>query len=131
MSQAFPLLKPSGRRLRLGVYPTKTYRSMAGTTVKRSFGNKQYGYQLSLTFQNRRSADVLSVIKHHEETEAGFIRFRLSNSLLVGTSDSLRTEITSLSNIRWEYAEPPEIDWSSRARDVATITVSLVGELDV
>lgn len=129
MSQAFPLLRPSGRRLRLGVYPTKTYRSMAGTTVKRSFGNKQYGYQLSLTFQNRRSADVLSIIKHHEETEAGFSRFRLSNALLVGTSDDLRTEITSLSNIRWEYAEPPEIDWS--ARDVATITVNLVGELDV
>lgn len=131
MSIEFPQLRPSGRRMRLGRFPTKTYRSMAGTTVKRSYGNKAYGYELSLTFANRGNTDVAAIESHYLRTEGGFERFTLPNSVFAGVGDELRPSLRAPSNIRWEYAEPPDIEWAQNAVGIATITVTLIGELNV
>lgn len=131
MSIEFPQVKPSGRRMRLGRYPVKTYRSMAGTTVKRSYGNKAYGYELSLTFANRRQGDVRQIVNHYDRVEGGFERFTLPAEVFAGVDTPLRTDLRNPSNILWEYAEPPDIDWARNAVGVATVTVTLIGELDV
>jgi hypothetical protein len=60
MSQTFPTLKPSQRQFTLGAFPTKVYRSLAGTTVKRSYGNKPSGFGLTLEFTNVGDAIVLT-----------------------------------------------------------------------
>jgi hypothetical protein len=44
----FPALKPTARSFQLGQYPVKTYRAMSGAVVRRSFGNKAFGYTLEL-----------------------------------------------------------------------------------
>jgi hypothetical protein len=48
----FPALKPTARSFQLGQYPVKTYRAMSGAVVRRSFGNKAFGYTLDLQFEN-------------------------------------------------------------------------------
>jgi hypothetical protein len=96
---------------------------MAGTTVKRSYGNKAYGYELSLTFANRRQGDG--------RVEGGFERFTLPAEVFAGVDTPLRTDLRKPSNILWEYAEPPDIDWAQNAVGIATVTVTLIGELNV
>jgi hypothetical protein len=134
MSITFPDLKPSSRSMTLGVYPIKVYRSQAGTTVKRSFGNKAYGYQLRLAFANRRDRDILQIVRHYEKTEAGFERFDLPASTFAGVTTTgpgsgLRGMLRSPDSCLWEYAEPPQIEWVGN--EISTITVSLVAELNV
>ena len=48
----FPALKPTARSFQLGEYPIKSYRAMSGAVVRRSFGNKPFGYTLDLEFAN-------------------------------------------------------------------------------
>ena len=77
MSVTFPsAIAPSKREFTLGQYPTKVYRSLAGTTVRRSYGNKPHSYQLALQYENIGDDRVLEFINHYNITGGGFSALR-------------------------------------------------------
>lgn len=128
MAIQFPSLKPTGRNFKLGTFPTKTYRALSGATVKRSFGNKAFGYEINLQFTGISDADVVTLLTHYNNTKAGFERFTLPASLFAGMSTSLQSLIQAPTNILWEYAEAPSVE--SLPCDLSTVTIRLIGELD-
>ena len=129
MSQTFPTIKPSQRQFTLGAFPTKVYRSLAGTTVKRSYGNKPGGFGLTLEFANVDDAIVLQIINHYNVTSGGFSRFALPSSIFSGMSATLIAQVQAPYNVRWEYVSAPSVQ--SVYNGISTVSVKLLGELDV
>lgn len=129
MSRTFPELKPSERQFTLGTYPTKTYRSLAGTTVKRSFGNKPHSYGLRVEFKNIPDAALEQILDHYSDTEGGFNRFALPNSMFAGMDTATRARIQTPDGIKWEYAGPPAVQ--SVFNGISSVSISFAGELNV
>jgi len=129
MSQTFPTLKPSQRQFTLGAFPTKVYRSLAGTTAKRSYGNKPSGFGLTLEFSNVGDDIVFLILDHYKDTSGGFSRFRLPSSIFAGMSAALIAQVQAPYNIRWEYVSAPSVQ--SVYNGISTVSVELLGELDV
>ena len=133
---AFPNIKPTTRSFKMGDYPSKTYRSLSGTIFKRAFGNKQTGYTLNLTFRNigdafelrTNSGAAKEIIDHYNDVDGTFSSFTLPARVFEGMDNDFRDLIRSPSNIKWRYAEPPQVQ--SVKSGVSTVTVNLVGELD-
>lgn len=133
---AFPNIKPTTRSFTMGDYPSKTYRSLSGTIFKRAFGNKQTGYTLDLTFRNigdtseRRSLSgtAKQIIDHYNDVDGTFNSFTLPARVFEGMDNAFRDLIRNPSNVKWRYAEPPQVQ--SVKSGVSTVAVSLVGELD-
>lgn len=133
---AFPNIKPTTRSFTMGDYPSKTYRSLSGTIFKRAFGNKQTGYTLDLTFRNigdtselrTRSGTAKQIIDHYNDVDGTFSSFTLPARVFEGMDNDFRDLIRSPSNVKWRYAEPPQVQ--SVKSGVSTVTVNLVGELD-
>lgn len=113
----------------MGTYPTKTYRSLAGTTVKRSFGNKPHSYQLQVGFENIKDSTLELILDHYDDTAGGFSRFALPTALFAGMDDAVRARIQSPNGIRWEYESPPEVQ--SVFRGVSSVSINFIGELNV
>lgn len=128
MTAQFPGIKPAERSFRLGQYPVKTYRALSGATVKRAFGNRAYGYELQLSFNNITDAVASELIDHYEATYGGFERFTLPEELFAGMSANLTSKIQSPTQIKWEYVNPPEVRSVISGR--STVTINLAGELD-
>ena len=128
MTAQFPGIKPSERSFRLGQYPVKSYRALSGATVKRAFGNRAYGYELQLSFNNITDAVTSQLIDHYNATSSGFERFTLPAELFVGMSTTLAGKIQSPTQIKWEYTDPPEVKSVINGR--STVTINLAGELD-
>ena len=132
----FPNIKPTSRSFTMGDYPSKTYRSLSGTIFKRAFGNKQTGYTLNLTFRNigdtselrTRSGTAKQIIDHYNDVDGTFSSFTLPARIFEGMDNDFRDLIRSPSNVKWRYAEPPQVQ--SVKSGVSTVTVNLVGELD-
>lgn len=128
MTAQFPGIKPAERSFRLGQYPVKSYRALSGATVKRAFGNRAYGYELQLSFNNITDAVTAQLIDHYEATSGGFERFTLPAELFAGMSSTLANKIQSPTQIKWEYVNPPEVKSVINGR--STVTVDLAGELE-
>lgn len=128
MTAQFPGIKPAERSFRLGQYPVKSYRALSGATVKRAFGNRAYGYELQLSFNNITDAVTSQLIDHYNATSGGFERFTLPAELFVGMSATLASKIQSPTQIKWEYTNPPEVKSVINGR--STVTINLAGELD-
>jgi hypothetical protein len=128
MSIPFPALVPTGRRVKLGEYPTKVYRSMSGATAKRSFGNRAFKYQLTLEFKNILDATAASIVTHYTSVNAGFTRFTLSTQLFDGMDSTLSSQLRAPAGVLWEYASPPDVE--SVTKGISTVRVELVGEID-
>ena len=128
MSVTFPSIKPARRNFRPGNFPTKIYRSLSGATVKRSFGNRAYGYELDLEFTNITDDTANQIVTHYNETFAGFERFTLPPELFAGMSTALRNQIQAPTQLKWEYAAPPEV--ASVYVGISTVQVKFIGELD-
>jgi hypothetical protein len=129
MAQTFPNIKPTTRQFTMGTYPTKTYRSLAGTTVKRSYGNKPSGYQFSVSFENIRDTTLEQILSHYDDTDAGFRRFALPVALFAGMDDALRARIQSPNGIQWEYAGAPKVQ--SVFNGLSSVSIDFTGELNV
>ena len=127
MTAQFPGIKPAERSFRLGQYPVKSYRALSGATVKRAFGNRAYGYELQLSFNNISDAVTSQLIDHYNATSGGFERFTLPAELFVGMSTTLAGKIQSPTQIKWEYTNPPEVKSVINGR--STVTINLAGEL--
>lgn len=128
MAEQFPAIKPTTRAFKLGGFPVKTYRSLSGATVKRAFGNRAYGFELQLGFENITDATTEQLLAHYNGSSGGFERFTLPADLFAGMTDSLRGYIQAPANIRWEYAGAPEVEsvFTGRSR----VSITLIGELD-
>jgi hypothetical protein len=123
----FPALKPSARSFQLGQYPVKTYRAMSGAVVRRSFGNKAFGYTLDLQFENEPEATVNTIIDHYNGQQGGTLGFEIASAVFAGYSANLQNKVRVPPGIEWFYAEPPNV--SSVIAGISTITVKLIGEM--
>jgi len=124
---SFPALKPSARSFQLGQYPVKTYRAMSGAVVRRSFGNKAFGYTLDLEFANIPEATVNTIIDHYNGQQGGTLGFAIAIVVFAGYTVTLQGKVRNPSGIEWLYAEPPNV--SSVIAGISTVTVKLVGEM--
>jgi hypothetical protein len=129
MSRTFPAIKPASRQFTGGVYPTKIYRSLAGTAFKRSFGSKPGNFRMSLVFSNIKDPVTKQILDHYYETAAGFSRFALPAQIFAGMSNELSAVAAQASTIRWEYENPPEVE--SVYNGISNVTVNLSGEINV
>jgi hypothetical protein len=123
----FPALKPTARSFQLGQYPVKTYRAMSGAVVRRSFGNKAFGYTLELEFANVSEATVNTIIDHYNGQQGGTLGFIIATAVFAGYTVTLQGKVRNPSGIEWLYAEPPSV--SSVIAGISTVTVKLVGEM--
>lgn len=136
MARAFPSLKPSSRKFTMGELPTKTYRSMAGTVLRRAYGNKKVNYTLDLEFKNIGDDDavlqysgwVSYILAHYADTNGTFETFTLPTGIFSGMGSDVRSYIQSPDSILWRYAEPPTV--TSVRRGLSTVSVKLIGEID-
>lgn len=121
------LIKPTSRRFSIGDYPTKTYRSLSGAIVKRSFGNKAFGYKLELSFDNV-GEDVVAAIFDHYHGQAGVTDgFKIPATLLSGYEDSTISRMQAPDGIKWFYEQAPQVE--SVALALSNISIVLIGEL--
>ena len=129
MSITFPSIVPSSRSFKLGSFPTKVYRALSGATTKRSFGNKPFSYEIKLSFDNIDDAKVSQLLKHYIDTAGGFSRFLLPPSVFKGMNATLQSYAQASATIRWEYAEPPQVE--SVKTNISNVQLTLIGEQDV
>lgn len=123
----FPALKPTSRSFQLGQYPIKTYRAMSGAVVRRSFGNKAFGYTLDLQFENVPEETVNTIIDHYNGQQGGTIGFVVDAAVFAGYSNTLQSKVRYPAGIEWLYAEPPSV--SSVLGGISSVTVKLIGEM--
>lgn len=125
----FPSIVPTTRSFSPGGYPQRTYRSLNGVAVKRTFGNTPYGASLELTFENISDSAAGQIINHYRNQTATNSRFNLSSSSTAGMADFtlIVAGLNVLDNLRWEYAEPPQVESVHPGR--SSVRVSLTGEI--
>ena len=124
----FPSITPTSRNFKPGTYPQKQYRSLSGVAIKRTFGNQPYGAILQLEYANIPDDTVVTLIDHYRSQTAANRRFQLSSNVTAGMSSTLASRANaSIDNLRWEYAEPPEI--SSVRPGINTVRINLAGEI--
>ena len=123
----FPALKPTARSFQLGQYPIKTYRAMSGVVLRRSFGNKPFGYTLDLEFANVPEATVNLIIDHYNTQGGGTLGFVIPTAVFQGYTGTLQGKVRTAAGIEWLYSEPPSV--SSVIKGISSVTVRLVGEI--
>jgi len=123
----FPALKPTSRSFQLGQYPIKTYRALSGAVVRRSFGNRPFGYTLELEFANVPEATVNSICDHYNGQGGGTLGFTVPTEVFAGYSSTLQGKVRTPAGIEWLYVEPPSV--TSVIKDISSVTVKLVGEI--
>jgi hypothetical protein len=124
----FPSIRPTARSYTPGQFPIKTYRSLAGATVKRVFGNRAYAHTIELQFENINDSNTKAILDHYYGQYGTYARFALPNDTFSGMNSSLRGVLQNPSSILWEYAEAPQVESVFNGR--STVTVRLVGELN-
>jgi len=128
---AFPSVTPTSRRYSPGIYPQKTYRSLSGIAIRRTYGNAPYGASLDLEFKNIPDSTVNTLLDHYHSQTAINQRFRLSSNVTAGMSTDVRDEVTSLTanrgNLRWEYAQAPQVE--SVHPGLSVVRITLAGEI--
>jgi hypothetical protein len=100
---------------------------MSGAVVRRSFGNRAYGYTLDLEFANVLEDVVSAIIIHYDGQGGGTIGFALPADVFSGYTATVTGKIQAPAGIEWVYAGPPDV--SSVFKDISTVRVSLIGEL--
>lgn len=124
----FPALTPTARSFKPGTYPQRTYRSLAGVVVRRTFGNSPSGATLDLSFDNVSDAIVASVIDHYRSQTAANQRFNLNATVTAGMDATLAARANaSIDGLRWEYDGPPEVE--SVRPGINKMRVALIGEI--
>jgi len=129
----FPSLKPTSRSFEPGVYPQRSFRTLSGALVRRTFGNSPFGARLEMEFANISDNDALTILNHYRTQTSQNKRFKIDTSTatnpLAGIDNATLVSVASGSadNLRWEYAEAPKVRSVFFGR--STVTVSLTGEI--
>jgi len=100
---------------------------MSGAVVRRSFGNRPFGYTLDLEFANVTEATVNSICDHYNGQGGGTLGFTVPAEVFAGYTSTLQGKVRTAAGIEWLYAEPPNV--KSELRDRSSVTVRLVGEI--
>lgn len=121
-------IRPTTRRFTMGAYPVKSYTSLSGKTVRRSFGNKASGYTLELVFENVDESVLNTIFDHYHGQYGSTEGFGIPKELFSGykentTFDNFRT----IPNVKWFYAESPQVE--STVLALSTISITFVGDL--
>jgi hypothetical protein len=124
----FPSYAPSSRSFSPGLYPQKSYKSLSGYVVKRTFGDRPSSAKLDLEFSNITDDKVVGILNHYRSQTARNARFKVSSKVLTGLSGDL-AQIAggALDDLRWEYEAPPQVQ--SIRNGVSSVRVSLLGEI--
>jgi hypothetical protein len=124
----FPAYAPTKRQFNPGAYPQKSYRSLAGVVVKRTFGNRPSGATLNLDFENIADDKVVAILNHYRSQTAVNRRFKVTATTMAGLNSSLIALADgSTDNLRWEYSQPPAVE--SIRPGVSRVQVQLLGEI--
>lgn len=124
----FPSYVPTDRRFAPGTYPQRVYRSLAGVTARRTFGDRPYGASLELNFNNVSDAVTTAIINHYRSQTQQNKRFKVSNTTMGGLATELQTLMDGTAdNLRWEYSQPPDVE--SVRPGLSRVSVSLTGEI--
>lgn len=123
----FPSFKPTNRRLTAGEYPTKVYRALSGKTVRRSFGNRPFGFSLEVDYQNVPETVVQEIINHYNTQQGQTIGFTVPDEIFAGLSASTINLIKAPSQTLWFYAESPSIE--AVYRSISNVAVKLIADL--
>jgi hypothetical protein len=104
---------------------------LSGIVARRTYGNSPYGARLDLEFKNISDTTVTTLLNHYHAQTTANRRFRLSTPITAGMNTGLSTEVQSLTadrgNLRWEYAQPPQIE--SVRPGVSNVSITLSGEI--
>lgn len=123
----FPSLKPTNRRLTMGEYPTKIYRALSGKTVRRSFGNRPFGFSLELDYENVPEATVQAIINHYNTQQGQTIGFTVPDEVFAGLSATTINLVKAPSQTLWFYAEAPSIE--AVYRNISSVGIKLIADL--
>lgn len=130
-------IKPSRRSFTIGSYPTKTYKSLNGAIVKRSFGNRAINYTLTMEFNGVRQPVLETIFNHYHDQQGTTIGFAIPASLFPDLNAAMSRRLrdtgnpgtlqSGSSNALWFYAEPPQVE--SGPIGLSNISVSLTSEI--
>ena len=125
---AFPSFAPTSRSFTPGIYPQRSYRSLSGVVIKRTFGNAPSQATLDMNFDNVADSTVAAIINHYRNQTAVNRRFQLS-AITMGGMDSSLVSIANgtVDNLRFEYKDPPSVQSIRPGR--SSVSVSLIGEI--
>ena len=128
---AFPNYTPTSRSFEPGVYPQRSYRTLSGINVKRTFGNQPFGAKLEMEFDNVGTTVIDAILNHYKTQTAANERFKVYTTTapkpMAGVASTTRDYLLDTSTLRWEYASPPRVE--SVRNELYRISVSLVGEI--
>lgn len=111
----------------MGEYPTKIYRALSGKTVRRSFGNRPFGFGLELDFENVSESVVQAVINHYNTQQGQTIGFALPYEVFAGLSTGTIDLVRAPADTLWFYNEAPTIE--AVYRSVSNVSVKLIADL--
>jgi len=123
----FPSLKPTNRRLTMGEYPTKIYRALSGKTVRRSFGNRPFGFSLELDYENVPESTVQAIINHYNTQQGQTIGFTVPDEVFAGLSTATISLVKAPAQTLWFYAEAPSIE--AVYRNISSVGIKLIADL--
>lgn len=134
MASEFPSIAPSRRTLRLAEPPTKLYKSLSGSVVVRSFGDKLSNYVLDLNYQSMTEADLNKIWDHYHDITNLNDGFSIPKILFSGYGfgreegfQGFAERVLERTDITWYYAEPPSVE--SVSTSFSNVTVKLAGNL--
>ena len=118
---------PTAINFKPGVYPQRSYRSLSGVVTKRTFGNAPSQATLEMSFDNISDTTANGIINHYHSQTTQNQRFKLGTPIL-NLSTALLTFVQGYDlNLRWEYANPPEVTLVRPG--ITNVFVSLIGEI--
>lgn len=134
MAFEFPSIAPSRRTLRLAEPPVKIYKSLSGSVLVRSFGDKLSNYILDLNYQSIEETDLNRIWDHYHDITNLNNGFQIPEILFSGygfgqSSDfsGFKDRVLNRDGIVWYYAEPPSVE--SVSTSFSNVTVKLAGNL--
>lgn len=112
MPVAFPSVQPTGRSYAPGTYPQTEFRAQNGALTVVRYGNRRFGSELSLDFQNISDTEAALILANYEAVNGAwdYVTFTTATGAH-GAGSQLANYIREVggSGLRWRYAEPPTV----------------------
>ncbi len=122
-------IRPTARSFSIGEFPVKSYRSLSGAIVKRSFGNRGTNYTLEVEFGAVNEAVLLAIYNHYQGQQGVTSSFALPSTIFEGYTEEFfgLMQAPSAGTNQWFYAEAPTV--ISRPNGLSDISVKFVSEI--
>ena len=109
---SFPARRPTARSFSIGEYPTKTYKSLGGTIVRRSFGNRAINYALDMRFDAISQVALETIFAHYHGQQGNANGFTLPSEMFSDMSAAMASNMQNAGGggSLWFYAEAPQVE---------------------